>query len=136
MIVDDHAGLRQAVKDCLSCERDIEVVGECEDGEASILLTDRLEPDVVLMDISMPGMNGLEATRRVLERLPETAVLILSLHATVEYVTEAIDAGARGYLLKAGDPGELAEAVRTANAGQPVFGEQVQSLLTTSKEDG
>ena len=117
LIADDHALLRQGLCRILELEEDIDVVAQAADGEEAVALAQELRPDVILMDINMPGMNGLEATRMVREVAPESKVLVLTIHADDEYVFKVIQAGAGGYVLKDVDPSNLAEAIRTVNKG-------------------
>ena len=117
LIVDDHTLFRQGIRKVLDAEGDIEVMGEASDGSQAIALAAELAPDVVLMDIAMPGMDGLEATRRILEGAPNTRVLVLTALDEEAYVMGALRAGARGYLLKDTDWRELAGAIRTVHRG-------------------
>ncbi len=117
LIADDHALLRQGLCRILELEGDIEVVAQAADGEEAVALAKELHPDVILMDINMPGLNGLEATSKIKEVAPESKVLVLTIHADDEYVFKVIQAGAAGYVLKDVDPSNLAEAIRTVNQG-------------------
>jgi len=118
LIADDHAILRSGVKMLLEAEADIEVVGEAVDGSEALTLVERLRPDVVLMDIAMPGMDGLEATRRIKAQWPEVAILVLTMHRSEEYFFEMLKLGASGYLLKGAQPEELINAVQTVARGE------------------
>src|SRR5690606_18726044 len=100
LLVDDHAVLRDGLSSLISLEPDMEVVGEARDGEEAINLVESTRPDVVLMDINMPGMSGVEAIRRIHARHPQVAVLVLTMYDRDEYLYESIRAGATGYLLK------------------------------------
>jgi two-component system response regulator DegU len=117
LIADDHALLRQGLCRILELEKDIKVVAQAADGNEAVALAEALHPDVVLMDINMPGLNGLEATERIKEVAPESKVLVLTIHADDEYVFKVIQAGASGYVLKDVDPSNLAEAIRTVKEG-------------------
>jgi len=119
LLADDHALLRAGYRALLDLEEDITVVGEAADGEEAVLLARHTVPDVVLMDISMPGVGGLEATRRILadEALAGVRVLLLTTFETDENVLEGVRSGARGFLLKDTDPDELVRAVRVVAAG-------------------
>ena len=117
LIADDHALLRQGLCRILELEEDIEVVAQAADGEEAVALAKELHPDVILMDINMPGLNGLEATRMIKKVAPESKVLVLTIHDDDEYVFKVIQAGAGGYVLKDVDPSNLAEAIRTVNQG-------------------
>jgi DNA-binding NarL/FixJ family response regulator len=115
LIVDDHAVFRQGICALLARRKDIEVVGEAGDGKQAIEQVGALEPDVVLMDIAMPGMNGLEATREIQRRSPGARVLVLTQYESREYVQSLLRAGAAGYVLKLARIDELVEAIRTVH---------------------
>ncbi len=117
LLVDDQRLMREGLRILLELEPDLEVVGEAGDGQAALAAYAALRPDVVLMDVRMPGMDGVEATRRLRERWPEARVIILTTFDNDEYVFEGLRAGALGYLLKDVSGQELAEAVRTVAAG-------------------
>lgn len=112
LLADDHAIIREGLRAILLETGDIEVVGQAAEGLEAIRLAQELKPDVVVMDIAMPRLNGLEATRRILKACPEVRVLVLSQYERKDYVLEAIAAGAAGYLLKRDAGAELAEAIR------------------------
>jgi DNA-binding NarL/FixJ family response regulator len=114
VLVDDHAILREGLRSLLNLQEDIEVVGEASDGASALELIERVKPDVVLMDIAMPGMDGLEATRRIKKDLPETRVVILTQHDNREYVFSLLQAGAVGYILKKSGGAEVINAIRSA----------------------
>lgn len=118
LLADDHAILREGVRLVLEAQPDIVVVGEARDGEETLVLAHRLRPDVVVMDIAMPGLNGLDATARVVDEFPHTRVIILSMHADEEYVRQALRAGASGYLLKNAAPEELELAIQAVMRGE------------------
>ncbi len=134
LLVDDHALVRRGFRRMLEDEPDMTVVGEAGDGEEAIELARRLKPQVVVMDSALPKMNGLDATRRILWDLPETAVLMLSMHSEHTWVRQAIDAGAKGYILKNAMNLELGSAVRHVAAGETVFDPQVESPATLKGE--
>lgn len=117
LIADDHAIVRAGVRMLLEAQDDVEVVGEAADGREALRLARQLRPDVVLMDIAMPEMTGLEATREVLRGTPGTRVLILTMHGTDEYFFRLLEAGASGYLLKEAAPSDLVSAVRVVDGG-------------------
>lgn len=113
LIADDHKILRDGLRTLLDKEPAIEVLGEASDGRSAVQLARELNPDVVIMDIGMPGLNGIDATRQVLADVPGTRVLALSMHSDKRYVTQMLQAGASGYLLKDSAFGELTTAIRT-----------------------
>ena len=117
LLVDDQRLMREGLRILLELEPDLEIVGEAENGEAALDIYATLEPDVVLMDVRMPGMDGVEATWRLRERWPGARVIILTTFDDDEYVFEGLRAGAQGYLLKDVSGHDLAEAVRTVAAG-------------------
>lgn len=117
LLVDDQRLMRDGLRTLLELERDLKVVGEAEDGETAITLFAELRPDIVLMDIRMPKLNGVEATRRIKADWPDAHVLILTTFDDDEYVFEGLRAGASGYLLKDVSGEELASAIRTVTAG-------------------
>jgi DNA-binding NarL/FixJ family response regulator len=121
LLVDDHSLVRRAFRRMLEDAPDIRVVGEANDGPSAILAAQRLRPDVVVMDFALPGMMGGEATQNVIDAVPTTTVLIVSMHSEPSYVRAALDAGASGYLLKSAVELDLAEAVRMIAAGKQVL---------------
>lgn len=121
MIVDDHNLVREGLKAVFEQGDDIEVVGEAGSGEEAIQLVDRLTPDVILMDISMPGMNGIQATRQIRETHPEARIVILTMLDQEGYVYEAIKAGATGYMLKSTSSDELVTAIRAVHDGKALL---------------
>jgi DNA-binding NarL/FixJ family response regulator len=128
LVVDDHEMAREAVCSILGREPDLQVVGEAADGETAVALAGRLHPDLILMDVRMPGTDGLDATRMVKEALPATRVLILTTYDTQEYVLEGLRAGADGYLLKGASKQELLGSIRAVLRGE----QTVQSALAAS----
>src|SRR5258705_3518912 len=117
LLADDHAVVRQGFKLILNQEPDMEVVGEASEGAETVRLTIELRPQVVIMDIAMPRMNGVEATRRIVENCPDSKILILSMHKDAVYVRETLRAGARGYLLKESIDLDLLRAIRAVAQG-------------------
>lgn len=111
LIVDDHAVIRRGVQGILSTYPEWDLCGEADNGQDAIRLAGELAPEIVIMDVSMPGMNGLEATRIIHDVLPETKVLLLTLHSSSEFVRSAFRAGARGYVLKSDAENELVRAL-------------------------
>jgi DNA-binding NarL/FixJ family response regulator len=126
LLVDDHSLVRRGFRRMLEDESDMEVVGEAGDGEESIKLAKKLHPQVVVMDCALPGMNGLQATRQIIEDSPDTAVLMLSMHTESTWVRQAIEAGAKGYVLKNALDLELSAAIRKVAAGETVFDPQIE----------
>lgn len=129
-VADDHTIVRKALIQLFSLYADIEVVGEAEDGKSAVELINAFQTDVVLMDIAMPVMNGLEATQRIKNNHPEVKVLILSAHENDKYIHGVIRAGAHGYLVKNVDAGRLIEAIRAVYRNEYVFPESVRGLLS------
>jgi DNA-binding NarL/FixJ family response regulator len=125
MLVDDHSLVRRGFRRMLEDEADIRVVGEASDGEEAIKLARSLKPQVIVMDCALPGINGLQATRKILQLLPETLVLMLSMHTEETWVRQAIDAGARGYVLKNAMDLELSSAIRRLVKGETVLDGQL-----------
>jgi DNA-binding NarL/FixJ family response regulator len=126
LLVDDHSLVRRGFRRMLEDEADMEVVGEAGNGEDSIKLAKELHPQVVVMDCALPGMNGLQATRQIIEDSPDTSVLMLSMHTESTWVRQAIEAGAKGYVLKNALDLELGAAIRKVAAGETVFDPQVE----------
>ncbi len=118
LLVDDHAILRAGLRALLRAEADIEVVDEASDGSEAVAKTERLLPDVALMDISMPVMDGLEATRRIHQSCPEVKVLVLTIHDNEEYLFQVLEAGGSGYLVKKSAATELISAIRAVHRGE------------------
>ena len=121
LLAEDHTIVREGFRKMLELEDDIEVVGEAQDGRQALALANKFQPDVVLMDIAMPLLNGLEATRQVLKALPDTKVLILSAHNDDAYVKNASDSGAVGFLLKQTSAHEVCRAIREVRNGKKFF---------------
>lgn len=118
VLADDHALLRQGTAELLRREPDLEVVGEADNGQQAIDLARRLQPDIVVMDVRMPVLSGVEATQRIREALPKVQVLVLTAHDDDQYVFSLLQAGASGYLLKTAPVGELIKAIRLVHAGE------------------
>ncbi|ACN15516.1 TRAP-type C4-dicarboxylate transporter, periplasmic solute-binding protein [Desulforapulum autotrophicum HRM2] len=117
LVAEDHTIVRKGLCSLLYSEPDIEVVGEAENGREAIKMVEELAPDVVLMDISMPELNGMDATRQLKKKYPDVKILILSMHSTEEYIFETLRAGASGYLIKRSAPTDLIKAIHAAHAG-------------------
>jgi DNA-binding NarL/FixJ family response regulator len=129
LLADDHAIMRSGLRLLLERERDFVVVGEACDGRAAVDWLDREPADVVVMDIGMPGLNGIEAAAEMTRRHPAAAVVMLSMHSDETYVLRCLRAGARGYVLKESAEGELIAAIRAVRAGRSYFSPKVQRLL-------
>ena len=128
-IADDHSLMQEGLTHLLHAHEDIHVVGAASDGRDAVRQVSQLRPDVVVADIAMPEMNGIEATRQMLERSPETRVVILSMHSTPDHIFHALEAGARGYILKENAGGEIVKAVRAVHAGKRYLCEKAVDVL-------
>jgi DNA-binding NarL/FixJ family response regulator len=129
LIVDDHAILRAGIRALLQLHADFEVVAEAADGQEAVTQTQKHNPDVILMDIGMPGMDGLAATREIIAAHPNTRVLILTQHENREYVLPALKAGAAGYVLKRAPDDSLIQAIRAIHAGQTYTDPRISDVL-------
>ena len=129
LLVEDHQIVREGYRSLLKHEHDIEVVGEAETGREAVQLTRKLRPAVVVMDIAMPSLNGMEATRQIRKHFPDTRVLILSAHSDDAYVEQVIEFGAAGFLLKQTSSEVLAAAIRTVQKGGTFFSPAVSRRL-------
>ena len=118
LIADDYAAIRAALTRALQSQPDIEVVGEASDGYAAVRLVAKLQPDIVLMDVNMPGLDGIEATRRIVQKSPAIKVIGLSVHCFEFYARQMLEAGAHAYVLKDGDIDELIEVIEAVCRGQ------------------
>ena len=118
MIADDHTIIRQGMRKLFEAYPELQIVGESQDGEEAVELVKQLLPDLIIMDISMPGLNGLEATRQIKKRFPETKILILTMHAEKEYIFKILQSGASGYLLKGSAIDELVTAIHAVDRGE------------------
>ena len=128
LLVDDHAIVRQGMHAVLACESDLEVLAEAENGRDAVQLARQNQPEVVVMDLAMPLMNGIEATRQILKSCPSIKVLIVSSYADNKCITEALEAGALGYLDKLTAGVELATAIREVRRGNPFFSTSISKL--------
>ncbi len=131
LLVEDHVVVRQGTRQLLEREHDLEVVGEAGDGEEAVHLASQLKPDVVIMDVAMPKLSGIEATRQVKELLPSAIVLVLTSYDYDEYIFSLLEAGAAGYLLKDVSGDELIDAIRAVYTGEPVLHPIVVRKLMT-----
>jgi DNA-binding NarL/FixJ family response regulator len=129
LLADDHAIVRDGLKTLLEVQADLRVVGTAANGRDAVAAAAQLEPDVVVMDISMPDMNGIEAARRIRAAREQTRVVMLSMHGNAEHVYRALEAGATGYLLKESAGSELVTAIRAVHAGRRYLTEKVNELV-------
>lgn len=145
LIVDDHEVVRDGLKNIITSIGNISVIGEAEDGDSAIKAYASLKPDLVIMDISMPGMNGIDATKFIKEKDPDAKILILTMHDNQEYLNQIIRSGAKGFVLKNTDKDELLEAVKTVASGENFFSKDISKLIIdnyiksakeTEKNDG
>ena len=125
LIADDHPVIRKGVQMCLADREEIKIVGEAVDGDETLRRARELSPDVILIDISMPGMSGLAVTEVLRKEAPDIKVLILSAHASKSYILQAIEAGAHGYVSKEAPPKDLVRAITTVYGGEPFFSEKI-----------
>ena len=129
LLADDHAVVRDGLRALLEAQADIEVVGDAANGREVLRQARALQPDVVVMDIAMPELNGVEATQQMHDAYPSTQVLILSMHSTTEHIFRALQAGARGYLLKDSAGAEVADAVRVVHAGRRYLSQKIAATV-------
>ena len=129
VLADDHTLIRAGLRMVVDAQSDLSVVGEAEDGRAAVATAQSLKPDVMVMDIGMPNLNGIEACRQIRESLPDTQVVMLSMHSDEGYVLRALKAGARAYLLKDSAEADLARAIRAAAEGKSFFSPAVGRVL-------
>jgi len=139
VLADDHVLIRAGLRALLHSLPNTEVIGEASDGHEAVDVIARHQPDVVIMDIGMPGLNGVDSTRRIVKQCPGTRVIILSMHANEEYVGRALEAGARGYLLKGAEPAELELVLKAVMRGETYLSPSiakhlVQDYLSHRKE--
>ncbi len=136
LLADDHAILRRGLKALLEREADVEVVGEAADGRETLQQVEALRPDVVVLDITMPNLNGIEAARQIQAKGWGTAIIILSMHSDEGYVLRALRAGAKGYLLKDTVEAELIRAIHAVTGGKAYFSPEVSKLLVEDYVQG
>jgi DNA-binding NarL/FixJ family response regulator len=129
MIADDHGVMRTGLRLQLEQHEGIEVVGEASDGREALRLAEELKPDLIIMDIGMPNLNGIDATAQILKRNPGTGIIILSVHSDEEYLLRALSAGAKGYLLKENADVDLFRAVQAVSQGKSFFSPTVAKML-------
>ncbi len=130
LVADDHPVFRRGMRAILGAEPEIELVGEATDGEGAVALALELRPDVILMDLNMPGVSGIEATRRVLEASPDVAVLMLTMFEDDKSIFAAMRAGAHGYVLKGADGAETLRAIHAVANGEAIFSPSITRRLT------
>lgn len=131
-LVDDHKIFRQGMRGLIAEEQDMTIVGEAEDGRDAVIQIVKLKPDIAIMDIGMPTLNGIEATRQLKKDLPKARVIALSMHMDEKYVAEMLRAGAAGYLCKRCEADELLQAIRTVAAGQTYLSPAISGALVES----
>jgi len=136
VIAEDHTIVREGLRALLSSDPEIEVIGEAEDGREAIRCVERLQPDLVLMDLSMPRMQGMEAIREIKKRQPGTAIIVLTVHKSEEYILAAFEAGANGYVLKDATHTELVTAIRTAVKGKPYLSPAISEMVLEGYLEG
>lgn len=129
LLVDDHPVVRKGIRSCLVSLENLEIVGEAVDGQEAIAKVKELSPEVVLMDIDMPKMSGLEATRQLRKDFPAVRVLILSVHSNKQYVLQIIQSGAQGYVLKDASPADLVRAIEAVSGGEAFFSPDVSQIV-------
>ena len=128
-LADDHAVLRDGLRALLTAQPDLDVIGDAPNGRQAVRKVSQLCPDVVIMDITMPELNGIEATEQIRRHCPSTQVIILSMHSTAEYIYRALQAGARGYVLKESAGAEVGDAVRAVHAGRRYLSQKISDEL-------
>jgi len=129
ILADDHAVMRRGLRLVLEAQGDFQVVGEASDGREAVVQAETLDPDIAVLDITMPNMNGIEAARQISSKLPRVSIVVLSMHADEGYVLRALKAGARGYLLKESPEADFIQAIRTVSAGKAFFSPTVSRML-------
>lgn len=128
ILSDDHKLFRDGIKSLLKSERDIQVIAEVSDGNEVMKVIESITPDIVITDISMPGMNGIDLTKTISEKYPAIHVLIISMHLNESYILESVKSGARGYLPKDSNPQELIKALRVIHGGGTYFNQEITSI--------
>lgn len=129
LIVDDHPLIRSGLRALLGRDGEFEVAGEASDGYHALELAEQLRPDVVMLDVSMPRLNGIDVAQKISEKFPSICIIVVSIHSDEGYVLRALKAGAKGYLLKASSEGEILNAVRAVAAGQAYLSPEISRLL-------
>jgi len=131
LVVDDHPVVRKGLQSCLARESRLRIVGEASDGDEAVQKTKELSPDIVLMDINMPRMDGLAVTELLRRETPKVKILVLSIHSNRDYIFRIIQAGAHGYVSKEAKPEELLRAIETVYAGQPYYSHDIARAALT-----
>jgi DNA-binding NarL/FixJ family response regulator len=129
ILADDHKVLRHGLSQALKNEADMEIVGQAENGHEAIRLTQELRPDVIIMDIAMPELNGIEATRQIIKDHPKIKIIALSMHSSKKFIHEMFKAGAKGYLLKDCEYAELINAIRTVNSNKTYMSPSITGVI-------
>jgi len=129
LLADDHEIVLDGLQNLLSKEIDVEVVGEVKDGRQAVRTAEELEPDIIIMDITMPSLNGIEATRQIIDSLPDTKIIVLSMHTGREFISEALQAGAMGYLLKDCAFQELTDAIESVKNSKVYLSQEITDLV-------
>ncbi len=129
LVADDHDIVRAGIKHLISQSDGMELAGEAVDGRSALQMVEQTEPDVVIMDIAMPNLNGLDAAAQITRRRPQTGVIMLSMHEEVDYVVRALQAGVRGYLLKESAQADLLKAIHTVHEGGTYFSAAIEQIL-------
>jgi len=129
ILVDDHQMIRDGLRHLLKLQKDMDVLAEAEDGRSAVQLAGELKPDVIILDVAMPDLNGIEAARQIRSQYPEVRIVALSMHSDRRFIAEMLKAGATGYLLKDSAFEELAQAVRTVAAGQTYLSPQITGSI-------
>jgi two-component system, NarL family, response regulator NreC len=129
LLADDHGVVRKGLRFLLERQSEMEVVGEASDGREAIRMIERMNPDVVIMDIAMPLLNGIEATSQMMKRNARLAVIILSMHSDEDYLLSALNAGAKGYVLKDSAENDIVKAIRSVSRGIPYFSPEISKTL-------
>ncbi len=131
LIADDHGIVRQGLRSLIEANSAMEVIGEAEDGSAAVVMVEELQPDIIIMDITMPKLNGIEATRQIIQRKLATKVIALSMHAEGHIVKEVLDAGAMGYVLKSSLYDDLSKALHAVSSGQCYLSPRITDVLVS-----
>lgn len=129
LLADDHGVVRKGLRFLLERQPDIEIAGEASDGREAVRLAETADPDIVIMDIAMPMLNGIDATAQIVKRNPRAGVIILSMHSDEDYLLSALNAGAKGYLLKESAEADLVRAIQAVSKGSPFFSPEIAKTM-------